>query len=181
VPGSDGSLRPWIAQALGERADLAELDTVIDVGAGAGAWLDYLRGSTGQARWVAVEIWPPYVDQFALRQRYDEVIVDDIRYIPLPEAGLYIFGDVIEHMPAEDAVDLWNRARRHCQWLVLSLPVCYAPQGAEYGNPSEVHVVHWDTSSVLGSFAGIVAHTDYQRRNPEDLDMGAFIARGKEP
>lgn len=180
MPGSDGILRPWVARELASRTNLADFGTVVDVGAGAGTWLDYLKGSTGDARWTAIEIWEPYVGQYSLRRRYDEVVIGDARQITLPAGGLYIFGDVIEHMPVEDAVTLWSRARRVAQWLIISLPVCYAPQGAEYGNPSEVHVHHWDTASVLESFAGIVAHEIRIGRPAPDLDMGAFIARGEQ-
>ncbi len=150
---------------------------VVDVGAGAGTWLDFLKPSMPGARFTAIEVWEPYLGLYGLKERYDEVILADVRKVEyLPPADLYVFGDVLEHMPAPDAVALWDRARAVASWLVINLPVRRYDQGALFGNPHEVHVHHWDTASVLESFTGIVSHHEGY---PETGSVvGAVVAEG---
>jgi hypothetical protein len=170
VPYSDGSLRPWIAGQIGS---LSPVRSVVDVGAGAGAARDFYQFPG--ARWTAIEIWGPYVPRFQLQERYDEVLVCDARALdPLPPADLYLFGDVMEHMPAPDAVALWGRARAVARVLVINLPVLPYPQGPEHGNPYEEHVHQWDIGSVLAAFPGIIGS-----HGPlPGSTVGAFIAGG---
>ena len=105
------------------------------------------------------------------------MILGDLRDTSLPRADLYIFGDVLEHMPAPDAVRTWDRARAAASWLVINLPVRRYEQGALHGNPHETHVHHWDVPSVLESFGGITAsHSGFPG---EGSVVGAFIAEGE--
>ena len=178
MPHSDERLRPWILEELRRHADPAGFTAVADIGAGAGTWLDFLKPHTPQAWWMAFEVWFPYVETYGLCDRYDQVIIGDIReQDPLPEADLYVFGDVLEHMPADDAVALWDRARVVASWLVINLPVLRYEQGPLFGNPHEVHVHHWDLPSVLESFEGIVAYHGPMEDGSGSV-VGAFIARG---
>lgn len=129
-----------------------------------------------QAAWTAVEVWPAYVSRFRLRERYGTVLLVDARQLrPFPAADLTIFGDVLEHMAAAEAVSCWEAALAVSRWVVASLPVFSRyEQGAEFGNPHEEHVCHWDVPSFWGEFAGIVA------ASPQvgDSCAGAFLARG---
>jgi hypothetical protein len=174
MPSSDVRLRPWILSQLRERTDLASIRSVLDIGAGDGGALDFYGPHMPAARWMALEIWEPYDAMFGLSRRYDQVIIGDAREASLPESDLCILGDVLEHMPAPDAVALWERARAASQLLVIGLPVEHLPQGAVYGNPWEAHVADWDIASVLAAFPGIVAH----HGQVEDSAVGAFIAEG---
>lgn len=118
--------------------------SVLDVGAGAGMWHDFLhrRGAVPQW-WTAVEVWEPYIDQFRLRERYDEVIVGDARTVAIPaELDLAIAGDVLEHMPQSEAEVLLDRLMRHSTHVLISVPVIHYEQGALEGNPFEVHLWH---------------------------------------
>ena len=171
MPYSDASLRPWILDRLQKASAVGPVKTVIDVGAGGGSARDFFQPHFAGSHWTAVEIWRPYIPRFLLAERYDAVIAADIRALPLPEADLYIFGDVMEHMAAGDAVAVWDRARLAARWLVLSLPVTCYPQGESEGNPFEAHLHHWSESEVLDSFAGITGH----RCGPV---VGAFVAEG---
>lgn len=173
MPGSDPALRPWIASTL--RILAVQPKTIIDVGAGAGTWHAYLRHLYRGATWTAIEIWEPYVSRFGLKTRYNDVIVADVRELdPLPDADLWIFGDVLEHMPDTDAVAVWDRARRVARWLVINMPVLDYPQGEVDGNPHEAHLYQWNTREVLARFGGIVAHAEPMPGST----VGAFIARG---
>lgn len=174
LPASDARQRPWIATRLLERG-CADFASVVDVGPGDGSAADFYRPLMRRARWTGVEIWEPYDAMFGLRDRYDPLIVADVRDLdPLPEADLYLFGDVLEHMPAEDAVAVWDRARLVARWLVIGIPVQVYEQGAYLGNPHEAHVHHWTAETVLARFAGIEAWND----RIDDSATAAFIARG---
>lgn len=174
MPHSDGSMRPWVLEQL-RGMGLDGFGRVVDVGAGSGAWRDYLGPAAPAARWTAVEIWESYVGEFGLAERYDEVVLADVRELdPLPPADLYIFGDVLEHMTRGDAIKVWERARAVAQVLVINLPVLDYPQGEVGGNPHEAHLHQWDTASVLAGFAGIVASSG----PVPGSTVGAFIARG---
>lgn len=157
MPFSDGSLRPWILEKIVDSTlDVNQPVQVVDVGAGAGLLLDYLRPWTPVGRWTAIEVWEPYLKQFHLRQRYDTVILGDVREVNLPEADLYLLGDVLEHLPREHALDVWNRIRERTRYLAASLPIVHYPQGPEFGNPHEEHLYHWALEEFLDTFPGVL-------------------------
>jgi hypothetical protein len=174
VPMSDPSHRPWVLDQLREAfgRNLATVASVVDVGAGFGGWREFAGPWMPRSRWTAVEIWEPYVDRFMLKYRYHEVLNADVRdLVPFPHADLVIFGDVLEHMPASDAREVWYRARQVSRRLVLGIPVRPYPQGEAEGNPWEAHVTDWTAGQVEDWFGGIYARS-------LNVDTGAFIAEG---
>lgn len=117
--------------------------SVIDIGAGAGMWIDALRHRVSEPQaWTAVEVWEPYIERYGLREKYDEIIVEDARFAKFPDACLAIAGDVLEHMPELDAVLLIERMKWHAQHVLISVPVIHYEQGELEGNPYETHVWH---------------------------------------
>lgn len=177
VPYSDVRPRPWVLEQLRNRGVLAGIGSVLDVGAGAGGWHDFLNSQV-DAHWTAVEVWEPYITRFALRDKYDLVVNADVRtLIPFPAADLVIFGDVLEHMTDAEALACWRLARARARWVVASLPVYERyEQGALEGNPYEEHLHHWDVESFLLAFSGVLAHSP----RVGDSCAGAFLARGKD-
>jgi hypothetical protein len=174
MPLSDDRHRPWVLREI-ERAagDLALIRTAVDAGAGFGGWREFTGPWMPDCKWTAIEIWEAYSERFLHRYRYTSVINADLRDLdPFPSADVVFFGDVLEHMPAEDAVKVWDRARRSAWRLVLGIPVVPYPQGAAEGNPFEEHVSTWSVHSVLAAFPGIYTH----RVNEV---TGAFIAEGE--
>lgn len=157
MPYSDGSLRPWILnRILRVRANDALPFQVVDVGAGAGLNLDFIKPFIPRSHWTAVEIWEPYVAEFGLEEKYDKVVVADAReHSALPPADLFILGDVLEHMKPDEAIELWQACRRIGSWVVASVPIVHWPQGAEHGNPYEEHVYHWGADEFFSAFPGI--------------------------
>lgn len=125
---------------------------VVDVGAGEGIYAMRFR-PTHQGYWTAIEAWEPYVDRFDLRSKYDDVILGDVRSIDLPAADLYIAGDVLEHMPKQDALDLIDRMQQAAPHLFVSIPIIEIPQGHVNGNPYEEHHHHW-TIAEMGDAIG---------------------------
>lgn len=108
--------------------------TLLDVGAGWGKYRDLLPDYTMDA----VEIWPEYVEQENLRERYRDVIVGDICDVELRWYDVVIMGDVFEHLTVEQATELLPRLVAACDELYVAVPFEY-PQGMEHGNPYEIH------------------------------------------
>ncbi|WP_054565958.1 bifunctional 2-polyprenyl-6-hydroxyphenol methylase/3-demethylubiquinol 3-O-methyltransferase UbiG [Frankia sp. R43] len=166
MPYSSECGKAWITSWLAELAPAS----VLDIGAGAGGYARICRQACPAARLTAVEIWEPYVARFGLASLYDEVLVGDARTLALPAVDVVILGDVLEHMIAAEAVELWARARAASRLGVLaSLPVVPYPQGAVEGNPHEEHRETWSHARVLARLPGVVA-------SDVDGDIGVYLA-----
>ena len=73
---SDPENKPWTAEKIVQ----LNPKTVLDIGAGQGVYLDLIRRDLGESVVVdAIEAWQPYIDQFNLNNRYNEVYVGDVR------------------------------------------------------------------------------------------------------
>ena len=68
---------------------------ILDVGPGDGAYSIYLRDIGYKID--CIEIWEPYVQKFDLVNKYDNVIIDDIRDIDISSYDYIIMGDVLEN------------------------------------------------------------------------------------
>ncbi|HEV7931835.1 MAG TPA: class I SAM-dependent methyltransferase [Actinomadura sp.] len=131
--------------------------TIVDVGAGWGTYARLLRHRVRGCRFIAIEVYEPYVERFGLESLYDEVIVGDVRQVELPRCDVAILGDVLEHLPQPDAVAVWDKVRRAAGTTLLSLPIVRYRQGASEGNVHEAHLHTWDHDQVL-ALGGIVAY-----------------------
>lgn len=146
--------KPWVVQRILDSG----ARSVLDVGAGAGNWYDALRhaGFAGQVH--AVEVWAPYVTEYELPDRYDRVWTDDIRLWGKARFAWYdvvIFGDVLEHMSKDEAVEVWHRAGM-APHATIAIPIVHYCQGHLNGNPYEEHIkADWSHDEVLGAFPGI--------------------------
>ena len=172
MPLSEYRHRPWMLRQLQAETNLATIKSVVDVGAGFGAYREFLLPFTPEARWTAIEVWQPYVERFLFQYRYHETICADVREVdPLPLADIYILGDVIEHMSLTDAYDVWEKVLASCWRAVVSLPIVHYPQGEAEGNPFETHVATWTEEMVYQQLGGIIAGTN-------NGQTGCYIARG---
>lgn len=167
MPFADARNKPWVLEQLRELVALDRIGTVVDVGAGGGANLEFYGPWMVNAKWLAVEAWEPYIERFVL-SRYAAVVHMDARELDFPTCDLVFLGDVLEHMAESDGRALWQRARKAARFVVLSLPIVHYEQGAWGGNPFEEHRHHWTTEDVL-TLDGIVAHRCNEM-------TGAFIA-----
>lgn len=133
--------------------------SILDVGAGSGTYADLLRPALPGAEFTAIEVHEPYVDRFGLREKYDQVLVDDVRaFNNLPLADVVILGDVLEHVRLTEAYDLWDKARGAAKLAVfLSLPIVSYPQGETEGNVHEAHLQEWSHFMVEDLLPGISA------------------------
>lgn len=112
---------------------------VLDVGAGQGIYSDLLRDSV--SRIDAIEVHTPYIDQFNLTAKYDVIYPMDCRDFDFTEQfyDVIIFGDIIEHLTAQDAKTVLDRAYPSCDTLIVVVPF-QTPQGAVAGVTWEQHL-----------------------------------------
>ena len=164
MPTSDAEGKDWSL----ERFQRHLPRTVCDIGPGEGTYAKLFRPHDPDEPgvwWTAVEIHRPYLAKYKLkstktRRMYDEIHVEDIRESEdhLFHRDLVICGDVLEHMPREDAVALLQRIEAAGAWNILvSLPIVESVQGEVGGNPHEAHVHQWDADDmdqVLNLFGG---------------------------
>jgi hypothetical protein len=140
-------------------------NTVTDVGPGEGTYAKLFRPVHEGVWWTAIEVHKPYVAKFKLkstktRRMYDEIHVEDVRESEdhLFHRDLVILGDVLEHMPREDAVALLERTVAAGVWNILvSVPIVESVQGEIDGNPHEAHLHQWDPddmNEVMARFDG---------------------------
>jgi len=150
---------------------------ILDVGPGEGTYARLLRPALPKAEFICLEIFEPYRERFGLDKLYDRVIIGDARtYEPDFPADVVIFGDVLEHMAREEALDV---LRRHCaraRAVVVSVPIVPFPQGAIGGNPHEVHRDQWTYESFLADAARLGARVGLSLRGRR---AGVFILGGE--
>jgi hypothetical protein len=129
---------------------------ILDVGPGSGTYGRLIRERLAVEQLDAVEIWAPYIEEYQLRDVYDNVFVCDARLWQDFAYDLVILGDVLEHLSFDDAVSLWRRISAGAEAALLSLPVVPYPQDAYEGNPYETHLVpDWTMEKVLDALHGI--------------------------
>ena len=127
--------------------------TGLDVGCGSGTYAKMFP----DVRWSGVEIWEPYIEQYGLRDLYAEIGVSDIRKWTPSEGDsrwdVAIAGDVLEHMPKEDAQATIEKLRTFADYVIVSIPIGHYPQDEYEGNPHEAHVKDdWSDAEVREAF-----------------------------
>ena len=157
MPMSSAEGKTWIKERVGLLASGGPL-AVVDVGPGVGTYAKLLAGPDVK-HIVGIEVWEPYVRTYRLHEYYDELIIGDVRDVPIPAADVVILGDVAEHMTADEAREVWRRCAAAARRAVfLSIPIVHYAQHPIEDNPYEVHVEEdWSHDKVLASFAGIGA------------------------
>lgn len=159
--------KDWIAQKILS----LDIDSILDVGAGQGTYSDLIKSYEINSKIDAVEIWEPYINKFDLKSKYNNVFNSDIRSHDNFNYDLIIFGDVLEHMTRDEAIDVWEKASSQARYAIISIPVVYFPQYEVDGNPFEIHVEkHWHLQRVLKSFKDIVEYKKYD-------EIGIFFAK----
>jgi SAM-dependent methyltransferase len=111
---------------------------ILDVGPGVGTYSDLLRHE-GYNNIDCVEIFEPYVDDYQLKEKYNNVFVGDITELNInfDEYDLIIFGDVIEHISLPKAISLLNKVSNSN--AIVAVPFD-SKQGEHFGNVYETHL-----------------------------------------
>lgn len=157
MPVSSHEGKEWILALLKRLNGYFDFRQVLDIGAGAGGYCRYLAPYFPEMYWTALEIWQPYLELFKLESYYQRIIVADAReWSPDQAYDLVILGDVLEHMLAQEALDLVVKLLDYTQLALISIPIIHMPQEAAYGNPYERHVKDdWSHTEVLRRFPNV--------------------------
>lgn len=115
------------------RRNFATDATLLDIGACDGKWKMLLPEYWN---FDAVEAWEPNLRRL---QAYRCVYHADIRDLKYDWYDLLIFGDIIEHLPVEDAQAVLEYAKPRCRDMIIAVPYLYKQDAIE-GNTYEIHV-----------------------------------------
>jgi len=182
MPTSLALGKPLTGMVLAGMAGAGIAGHLVDIGPGLGAYARAFRPLTGTAKWTAVEAWAPYVDSYNLKEYYDEAIIADVRYLDFTKLGpvdIMLFGDVLEHMSAGDAMDVLESASHQARFLVISIPIGHWPQDEIDGNPFEAHVEDdLSAEKAQAMVPGLCSAQAYL--NDDGVGIGLFFAAGKQ-
>ena len=128
-----------------------EIKIVVDVGCGDGTYPKLLKDK--KLKWIGVEIYEPYVEEFNLGELYETIVIGDIRNCNFPVVDCIIFGDVLEHLTKEEAKEVLKKVGKIYKHIVVSIPVNY-PQEARGENPYEEHKSIWSFEELDNFFSG---------------------------
>jgi hypothetical protein len=135
-----------------------EPQRVLDVGVGFGRWGIIVRefcenwyGRELRKDWrihiEGIEVFADCITDYH-HSFYDKIHIADARRL-LPalfeeQWDVVIFGDVIEHFPKAEALDLLTRAIESSAYVLLNVPLGSEwSQEESYGNPYERHLSEW--------------------------------------
>lgn len=110
---------------------------ILDAGAGSGKYGAMLR------MWFnnidALEIFEPYIEQFNLKEIYNNVYNDNIIHFDIAEYDYIIMGDILEHLSVEDAHNLITKIHLGGKKCLVAIPYTME-QGEVNGNIYETHL-----------------------------------------
>lgn len=163
MPYSSPSGKQYITYLI----DQINPKTILDIGAGSGTYAKLKK--PGQY-WKGIEIWNPNIEQFRLKDFYDEIICADARQIDLGKHDLVILGDVLEHMSKEDACALLDKCKQS-KFVIVSIPLGHYPQDEYQGNPYEKHVTdNWSREEFIQTFGE-------PWKEHQENEIGVFVYR----
>jgi SAM-dependent methyltransferase len=114
-------------------------DKILDVGPGKGTYSNYLN-PVGYKNIDCIEIYEPYIETYDLKNKYKNVFIGNIMDFETSSYNLIIFGDVLEHLNAEDANKILKKIidNKKTKGIIISVPFMYE-QGSYGGNVYETH------------------------------------------
>lgn len=168
MPHSDGANKGWVLEKIRE----LNPKSILDVGTGSGILEEIVREHFGNTiRLDGIEAWVPYIEEYKLTERYDNLYNVDAREWENWDYDLVMFGDVLEHMSEADSVSMWNKMALQAKSAIITIPIIHYPQGASFGNPFEIHHEDdWKTERIMNAFKGISEHQEFEI-------TGAYLAR----
>jgi phospholipid N-methyltransferase len=131
---------------------LARHDSVVDIGPGEGKYGRMLRRVQPNIKLIGVELDADYVEQYKLRDLYDEVwVLDAAELMNEPDRTFdaVIIGDCIEHMRKSIGLDLLNFLVYRSKIITVKFPLQML-QNAWQGHKREAHISVWSEHDFRG-------------------------------
>ncbi len=149
---------------------------ILDIGCGWGKWG---RMFNGVACCDGVEIWLPYIEEFNLKAIYRNVYNEDICDFHF-EPDIYdvvIFGDILEHLDYQKAIDVISRLKTLVKEIYLIIPISIYEQGEVFGNPYEAHLYQWNDKEIQDVLGFILLH---KGNTAEGATIGTYVKECRE-
>lgn len=121
---------------------------ILDVGPGIGTYSDLLRNHGYYMD--CVEIHEPYVINYQLDKKYDNVFIQSIVDFHFDYYDFIIIGDVLEHLSVEDAQSIIKKIVNNGKKCLIAVPYLME-QGEHEGNIHETHLQPDLTPEVMKS------------------------------
>jgi 23S rRNA U2552 (ribose-2'-O)-methylase RlmE/FtsJ len=141
---------------VGTLFDLLQPARVCDIGPGRGKYSGIARQKAKEhgfdCHLTAVEIDASYVEEFKLRDLYDEIMIDDaVNLIKEPRRrfDFVIIGDCIEHMRKSDGIDLINFLIYRTGYICIICPESWQQDDID-GHAAEAHISIWSEHDFRG-------------------------------
>jgi SAM-dependent methyltransferase len=134
---------------------------VLDVGVGSGKYSELFKNFFNKID--GIEAWLPYIDEFKLVEKYNNLYVDDImnKLNILTHYDLVILGDVFEHLSKENARILLNELIKNNNEAIIMVPF-ESIQGPYQGNSFEIHLqndLNFDIMKIRYPEIQLIVHT----------------------
>lgn len=145
--------RPWTLNKI----SMSGAKTILDVGAGSGTYSEALSKANISVDIDAIEVWKPYIEEFNLVNKYNNVYEVDVRNHDNFKYDVVIFGDILEHMTEDQALAVWDKVSKQAKYAVIAIPIIHYHQPPINGNPYEEHITEdWTPEKVVSTFSNIV-------------------------
>ena len=135
MPASRNILKPEVKIFLDNYFTQNNITKILDVGPGEGTYAKLLP----EHNLDAVEVFERYVNDYNLKDLYNEVFVDNIINFDFSDYQFIILGDILEHLSAEDGVRLITSIDEQNIKCLVAVPYMQ-PQGVWGGNKYEIHL-----------------------------------------
>jgi cyclopropane fatty-acyl-phospholipid synthase-like methyltransferase len=121
---------------------------VLDVGAGEGKWGKLLKGKVAKIH--GIEVWEKYIIKYKLQNFYDELFKVNMKdFVFNAKYNVAILGDVLEHLPRDEAEDFLTKLKENVDRIYLTIPITICIQdGNAIGNPFETHHYQWSDKEI---------------------------------
>jgi SAM-dependent methyltransferase len=148
MPFSSESGKAYVRNIVGR----VKHERMLDIGCGSGTYAKMFP----EAHWTGVEVWEPYIEEFKLKDLYQQLILADVTDVKLKEFGHFdvaILGDVLEHMEKDKAKFLLGFIKSIADTVIVSIPIGHYPQDEYNGNPYEKHITdNWTDEDFRATF-----------------------------
>jgi hypothetical protein len=146
----------WLAE------NRPDIKSMVDFGAGAGYYGKLFKFYIPWCRREAVEVFEPYIEKYELSLIYSKIYIEDASKMALPSADMAVFGDVIEHMTKDVALDFISRIDAKYRHAIISIPFGSYPQDASHGNEFERHLSEWSFEELCEVFKNFKVKEKYK-------------------
>jgi len=144
---------------------------ILDLGAGCGTYSDMMR--TVFPNMDAVEIHAPYIDEYQLRNKYNNVWNENAITFDFDYYDVIILGDILEHIEESEGIKLIEKLYNKCNDLIIGIPF-NSEQGVHFDNIYEIHLqAELTNESFLAKYKGF-------RPLALRYDYGIYIKNNKE-